>query len=865
MALQRLQSGDPDITGTLHLLHAVAEDLSGTPEGFIAGLHEANTLIKVGRHDAAIALLQTLQQIPESIAANMPRAPSWSLGPNVPFEAAVLDHLAYTYDVVGNIAASCNCSSSALSALKLRTRQQSKSPDAEVSGIEFKERKKLLKKIVRTCESKLSLLSSTHSALQHFPAIVKRILSRDMNDDHENAVKELLGMSKLFGLLSNDALFRMLQGIVAVLPSASTPNLSMLLLQTILEAMPYGHSCIHASHATAINVLIAIIESPKYSEAHKDMASVILSLIFSCNANAAAESRALHFSERVISAASTSDVQKYNAAVAIGRIFSSKFHLSSPLAAFSTSDHMKQLSSSNLVLSSGLGLWQLAALKRHSNSTLRSVANEVLQLAVSFSPEQLLESYLPHIENLLDLLSEYLSSKSSANAVNVLAFGVASVRNEHQFYAWVVSNASRLLVHNHGLDQVMAWLQQLRPQHDDAIEQFIGTNDWKCSAFAPDSSADPSSARFSRTLHAAKHTSHAAGCAVLYQDYLSCYSVATADPATQTYGGVYSRIKCMSQYRAARLCSFVNEKSCHDTPQHPLAPTRHSRAVPSRLGPMLYLSPDYYFRVGLGVYGEWSYLEAAGMQASIPVGGTVVDVGTHIGTMLLAFAEKVGRNGRVIGIEAQRVLASIAAQNAVLNGHHHVQVINAAVDSSPSTCIMSFESQNNEDITNYGGFGVRLCSPAMLQACSLAPSTCQPHPAPDVSIINDERQLYTWLPTITIDSLQLQRCDLIKFDVEGWETRAINGAIRTISRFKPVLFFEADGASGDQDGSIFTKSPLVAELLQPLGYVCVKLSFPLFNPSNVNNVTKNLFGDSQSIMVSCSVAPPKDAEAAAEL
>jgi hypothetical protein len=40
------------------------------------------------------------------------------------------------------------------------------------------------------------------------------------------------------------------------------PASSMLLLQTILEAMPYGHSCIHVGYATAINLLISIIESP---------------------------------------------------------------------------------------------------------------------------------------------------------------------------------------------------------------------------------------------------------------------------------------------------------------------------------------------------------------------------------------------------------------------------------------------------------------------------------------------------------------------------------------------------------------------------------------------------------------------------
>ena len=177
------------------------------------------------------------------------------------------------------------------------------------------------------------------------------------------------------------------------------------------------------------------------------------------------------------------------------------------------------------------------------------------------------------------------------------------------------------------------------------------------------------------------------------------------------------------------------------------------------------------------------------MQAAAPVGGTVVDVGTHIGTMMMAFADKVGSSGLVIGIEAQRNLASMAAKNAALNGHTHVHIINAAIDSSSRTCLMAVASHTNEDITNFGGFGVRVCSRDMQQACALSPTGCAPHPAPDVRTVEDN-QVYTWLPAITIDSLQLRSCDLIKLDVEGWENRALEGGMQTIARFRPVLFFE---------------------------------------------------------------------------
>ena len=43
---------------------------------------------------------------------------------------------------------------------------------------------------------------------------------------------------------------------------------------------------------------------------------------------------------------------------------------------------------------------------------------------------------------------------------------------------------------------------------------------------------------------------------------------------------------------------------------------------------------------------------------------------------------------------------------------------------------------------------------------------------------------------ITIDSLNLDRCDLIHLDIEGYEPNALLGAEQTITKFKPVLILE---------------------------------------------------------------------------
>lgn len=46
------------------------------------------------------------------------------------------------------------------------------------------------------------------------------------------------------------------------------------------------------------------------------------------------------------------------------------------------------------------------------------------------------------------------------------------------------------------------------------------------------------------------------------------------------------------------------------------------------------------------------------------------------------------------------------------------------------------------------------------------------------------------IPTLLIDDLGLQACDLIYLDVEGWEYFALRGAVQTVRRCRPVIAVE---------------------------------------------------------------------------
>ena len=46
------------------------------------------------------------------------------------------------------------------------------------------------------------------------------------------------------------------------------------------------------------------------------------------------------------------------------------------------------------------------------------------------------------------------------------------------------------------------------------------------------------------------------------------------------------------------------------------------------------------------------------------------------------------------------------------------------------------------------------------------------------------------VPTLKIDDLNLLECDMIMLDIEGYELKALNGAIETIKKYNPVICIE---------------------------------------------------------------------------
>ena len=95
---------------------------------------------------------------------------------------------------------------------------------------------------------------------------------------------------------------------------------------------------------------------------------------------------------------------------------------------------------------------------------------------------------------------------------------------------------------------------------------------------------------------------------------------------------------------------------------------------------------------------------------------------------------------------------------------------------------------------------------------------------------------------VTIDGLQLPRCDLLKVDVEGMELPVLRGAADTIRKFHPILYVENDRLES---------SPALIEYLLALDYQLYWHLPPLFHPANFFENPVNVFGNVVSSNMLC--------------
>ena len=223
----------------------------------------------------------------------------------------------------------------------------------------------------------------------------------------------------------------------------------------------------------------------------------------------------------------------------------------------------------------------------------------------------------------------------------------------------------------------------------------------------------------------------------------------------------------------------------------------------TRFGPMFTLRGDTVIGRSLRLYGEFAGDEVDSILSLARPGDHVLDLGANIGFHTLALARTVGPDGCVTSIEPQRYCFQLLCANVTLNQLPHVHCLRAAVGDRPGTCSVP---RNDPSARHNAG----------ATEVSLAPGK---GPTDEVALI-------------TVDSLALARCDLIKVDTEGFEDSVVRGATRTLDACRPALYIE-----------VHTREKLdrLIALLKPGGYGLTLHHTRFYRASNPMGETAAIF------------------------
>ncbi len=220
---------------------------------------------------------------------------------------------------------------------------------------------------------------------------------------------------------------------------------------------------------------------------------------------------------------------------------------------------------------------------------------------------------------------------------------------------------------------------------------------------------------------------------------------------------------------------------------------RHMAVKRCKHGLFMYNRNDAFVGRGLDLYGEWCEFEIQLLRLFIKPGDIVVDAGANIGTHTVAFANMVGPTGVVHAFEPQRRNFLMLAGNVAINGLENVFCHQAAVGDAMGKIRLPPLPASD---TNFN-----------FSAVSIAGGS------------NDGESV----PLVTLDSLDLPSCQVIKIDTEGMEPQVLNGARSLIDRYRPFLYLENNEAGASQR---------LSTLLDGYGYTAWWSIFPYFDARN---------------------------------
>lgn len=243
----------------------------------------------------------------------------------------------------------------------------------------------------------------------------------------------------------------------------------------------------------------------------------------------------------------------------------------------------------------------------------------------------------------------------------------------------------------------------------------------------------------------------------------------------------------------------------------------HLAIVAAKHGYFLYNRNDQFIGRSLEHYGEWCEPGLDLILQGIRPGDTVLDIGANIGTHTVALAKKAGPAGRVIAFEPQRIVFQTLCANVALNG------------------------LTNVDCRRNGVGGAS----RPVRVPELDPAIPQNFGEFEISGHQEGEEV----AIVTIDSLALGGCAMIKIDVEGMEREVILGGGATIREFRPMLFVENNSQE---------RSEALIQSVLDLDYRVWWVISNYFRPNNYFDNAEEIFAPGQASVDMFCVPAEKD-------
>lgn len=229
-----------------------------------------------------------------------------------------------------------------------------------------------------------------------------------------------------------------------------------------------------------------------------------------------------------------------------------------------------------------------------------------------------------------------------------------------------------------------------------------------------------------------------------------------------------------------------------------IAQCGHVLVVPCRRGAFAVNRHDTIMTPVLATYGEYGEDELQIHERYLRAGDVVVDVGANIGTHTVAFSDMVGPTGMVVSFEPVLCTYNLLCANVAFSGNQNVITHRAIVGDENRIRKLMVVDYNQK--ANFGMFN-----------------------AIKESDRGGDRGMD--IPEVTIDSLGLEECKLLKIDVEGSERNVLLGAVDTLKNLSPVV--QAECNVGDKEGEAFA-----LPFFRELGYHTFWLNNRVHRPGN---------------------------------